>query len=68
MAKDFYSTEQVGQILGLTRQRILQLINANKIKTVNAGSRGYLISHGEVMRYIDEMEEKYWGNGGKNEN
>jgi excisionase family DNA binding protein len=52
MEKDFYSTQEVAKIVGLSRQAIFKKIKAGKIKANKVG-KSFIIPRTELPKILD---------------
>ena len=52
MEKEFYSTQEVAKIVGLSRQAIFKKIKAGKIKANKVG-KSYIIPRTELPKILD---------------
>ncbi len=58
MAKEFYSTVEIAQILGVSRQAIFKRIKIGDIKATKVG-RNFIISRAELPEILDhELSNK----------
>lgn len=69
--RETYTFREAGEILGLSRERVRQLVEEGRIHvrpedvTWMAGRRYRLIRRGEVERYRRVLEEERLGAGGR---
>lgn len=49
-AEPLYTTEQAAIMLGCTRTRIIQLLQAGKLTGIKAGKRCWLVSHATLAK------------------
>lgn len=52
LTKDFYSVTEVADLLGVSRQAILDRINRTTLHAIRIGEKAYAISRNEVQRVI----------------
>lgn len=58
--RDTYSSKELGVILGVNFEFILDEINAGKLPAIKlGGSAGYRIRHEVVMRWLEEREREH---------
>jgi len=57
MTKNFITTTEAGILLGVTRVRVWQLIQDEKIPAMLVGNT-YLIKPSDVRKYIEDEKDK----------
>jgi len=57
LKKDFYSITEVADLLGVSRQAILDRINRKTLEAIRIGEKAYAIHRNEVQKVLKRRDK-----------